>query len=102
MYIHYVFLCMYIFLFLHASDFFLSHQARGQCSLPPPKKLYHTTPNLAAAVYQSAHPAVKSEEASFGSLFDFGISLFVASLGGIGCGLECGGGTLGVLSSVFG
>jgi hypothetical protein len=26
---------------------------------------------------------------SVGSLFDFGISLFVASLGGIGCGLEC-------------
>jgi hypothetical protein len=25
-----------------------------------------------------------------GSLFDFGISLLVASLGGIGCGLECG------------
>ncbi len=25
-----------------------------------------------------------------GSLFDFGISLLVASLGGFGCGLECG------------
>jgi hypothetical protein len=25
-----------------------------------------------------------------GSLFDFGISLHVASLGGFGCGLECG------------
>jgi hypothetical protein len=70
--------------------FFLSHQARGQCSLPPLKNLHHTTPNLAAAVYQSTHPAVKSEEASFGSLFDFGISLFVASLGGIGSGFECG------------
>ena len=90
MYIHYVFLRTYNVLFLHASDFFLSHQAHGQCSLPPLKKLHHTTPNLAAAVYQSAHPAVKSEEVLFGSLFDFGISHLVASLGEFGCGSECG------------
>ncbi len=38
-----------------------------------------------------------------GSLFDVGISLLVASLGGIGCGLECEWcGTLGVLLSVLG
>jgi hypothetical protein len=57
---------------------------------PTTQKLHHITPNIAAAVYQSTHHAVKSEEALFGSLFDFGIPLFVASLEGIGCELECG------------
>ncbi len=31
---------------------------------PTTQKLHHTTPNVAAAVHQSAHPAVESEEAS--------------------------------------
>jgi hypothetical protein len=32
---------------------------------PTTQKTHHATPNLAAAVHQSAHPAVESEEASY-------------------------------------
>ncbi len=63
-FIMYSYLCI-MFYFCMRHNFFLSHQVPGQCSLPPLKKLHHTTPNLAAAIHQSAHPAVESEEALY-------------------------------------